>query len=113
MNTAATVFVALILTTYVALTVVGLYCAIASGRIVERALGRSLAGPPTAHTYLSLLVALFAIWIGGLAALLRPGGIHQHIAVGAEQHIHSGVSPNDRRKVRAAIREYRKEHGLK
>lgn len=108
----ASVVFAFCLTSYIALTAVGFYCAVASGRIVEKALGKSLAESPTVSTLLYFIAAFAVIWIGGLSAMMGQGGIHHAIANGAERHINQRTAPDDKRRIRTAVREYRKRHKL-
>ena len=105
---AAATFIALVFVLYTYLTVVGYRCAAESGRMVARALGREVGQKPT---FPQVFVLPFVLWISGLVAISR--GERKHIARGAEMYLDEPkLTGVEKRKIREAVREYRRKYGL-
>lgn len=111
MGLASALITVVVVVLYVALTAVGVHCAVASGRLVERALGRV---PPTTpgSALVAVVKAICLLWLGGLV-VLTTGGVRRAIARGAENYLDTpGILGTDRLKIRAAIRDYKRRNGL-
>lgn len=97
---------------YVGLTVTGGYCAVQSGRLVERALGHAPPSNDTTGVVSAVLKTILLLWLGGLVALTT-GGVPKTVARGAEGYLNTpGISGSDRLKIRHAIRDYKRRNGL-
>jgi hypothetical protein len=105
---AALTFIAIVVVLYLYLSITGYRCAVASGRMVEKAIGKK---HDSNITLPKILILPLVLWLAGLVALLE--GTEKYIARGAEAYIDDqGMTGLDRRKIREAVRDYRKKHSL-
>lgn len=111
MDTLAFAYLIMCAVAYVVLSCISLYCAISSGRLVEEAIGRR-PRKEAGGALRGIVVLLAACWLVGIIILMSRGGTHAAIAKGAEGFLKDGLSGEERKWVRIAVREYRRRHKL-
>lgn len=97
---------------YIALTVVGIRCAYASGSLVAQALGRPETVLTVKEAIRTALTTLIVMWLAGLFAITSTS-TQSFIIKLAEESLHNpDLSSKELDQIRVAIQKYRLENAV-